>query len=356
LEKQVVLVTATGSIIGEGLVKCLKLANTTHIDYFSYEIVTVDMRSDAAGLYRGHFAELIPSPREESKYLQVLERLCKKYSVRAIFCGSDEELFSLAKLAPVIEKETGAKVISNPPSTLQIAVDKWKTFQFLAKAGLDYAKSSLPENKMEFVDKIGFPLIVKPRSGHGSLNLFFANNLGELDFALQSIERAGGEPLIQEYLPGDDAEFTTGVVMSGRKTGLVLSSISMKRRLKHGQTYKAFVEDEESVRQSCEKTAIAIGATGPINVQSRLVNGESKAFEINPRFSASCPIRAMAGVNEPDIVYRDQVLKEDVPFPSPKKIVGLRYWSEVYVPLNTFNRASKEGLVRVEESVVPDYF
>lgn len=354
MRKETILVTATGSIIGEGVIKCLKLANTTATEFY-YDIIAADMKADAAGLYRGNRAALIPSPDDESKYYRAISSLCKKHSIRAIYPGSDEELMPLAKLSGAIEKDTGAIVIANPLSALDAAVDKWKTYQLLKSRGLDCAESSLPENRREFVEKFGFPLIVKPRTGHGSLGLFLARNETDLDAALEKIRESGGEPLIQEYLPGDDLEYTTGVVVSSSEEK-ILSSISMRRVLKHGQTYKAFVEDVHSVRQTSEKAALALGAKGPVNAQSRLVDGKSKVFEINPRFSASCPVRAVAGVNEPDIVFRDQVLHEKILAPEFRKLVGLRYWNEVYVPLEAFEAAQQTGTVRADESFIPNYF
>ncbi len=358
MTKEAVLVTAAGSIIGEGIIKCLKLANTIErrsSSSISYEIVAADMRTDAAGLYRGDCGEIIAAPRDEARYYDVLKDVCKRHSIRAIFPGSDEELLPLARLSARVEKETGAKVIANPLQVLEVATDKWTTYELLKSKGLDCAESSLPENRKEFVEKFGYPLIVKPRTGHGSQSLFLARNAKEMDFALKSIRESGGDPIIQEYLPGEDAEFTTGVVVSGKERK-VLSSISMRRKLKHGQTYKAFIEDAEPVRQSSEKVALALEARGPVNVQSKLLGGISKVFEINPRFSASCPIRAVSGVNEPDIVFRDQVLDEKIQPPEYRKLVGLRYWNEVYVPLETFETASKTGQVKVEDSFVPEYF
>jgi carbamoyl-phosphate synthase large subunit len=351
VQKEPVLVTATGSIVGEGIIKCLKLANASGD---KYQIITADMRADAAGLYRGDNAEIIPSPSDSSKYYDAILSACIKYSVRAIFPGSDEELIPLATLAPAIEKETGAKVIANPLSAIDVAVDKWKTYKLLKNASLDCAESCLPADRSDFIEKIGYPVIVKPRTGHGSINIFVAMNADETDLAVKKIEESAGHPFIQEYLPSEQAEFTTGVVVSGK--GSILSSISMRRVLKHGQTYKAIVEDAEPVRRSSEKVATVIGGIGPVNVQSRLVEGRSKVFEINPRFSASCPIRAVSGVNEPDITFRDQILGERISPPQYTKLVGLRYWNEVYVPSQIIERATVTGVVNGKESFIPDYF
>jgi carbamoyl-phosphate synthase large subunit len=354
MRREAVLVTAAGSIIGEGIIKCLRFANTAQDRSFSYEIVTTDMKADAAGLFRGDHGELVPSPLEEAAYYARLAELSRKYSVRAIFPGSDEELLPLAAIAPKLEKETEAKVITNPLGVLKIAMDKWKTFASLKREGLDCAESCLPDDKREFIEKFGYPLIVKPRVGHGSNGLFLVKNTEELDVAIINIMKLRGEPVIQEYLPDEDLEYTTGITMN--ENGAVLSTISLRRKLKHGQTYKAFVEDVPSVRRSSEKAVLVIGGRGPVNVQSRIVNDRSKVFEVNPRFSASCPIRAVAGVNEPDIVFRDQVLKERIYPRVPEKLVALRYWNEIYVPQETMEKAMSASQVNVSGSFVPDYF
>jgi hypothetical protein len=105
MRREAVLVTAAGSIIGEGIIKCLKLANAAQDRAFSYEIITTDMKADAAGLYRGDHGELVPSPLEEVAYYVRLAELCRKYSTRAVFPGSDEELLPLAAIASKFEKE-----------------------------------------------------------------------------------------------------------------------------------------------------------------------------------------------------------------------------------------------------------
>jgi carbamoyl-phosphate synthase large subunit len=356
MRKEAVLVTASGSIIGEGIIKCLKLANSVTDRTFTYEIVVADMRADAAGLYRGDRGEILPAPQDESRYYDTLSSVCRKYSIRGIFCGSDEELLPMARLASRIENETSAKVISNPPSVLEVSVDKWKTFEFLKKKGLDCPETCLAEDRNELVEKLGFPLIVKPRTGHGSLGLYLVRNQEETELALKKIRKAHGDPIVQEYLRGKDAEFTTGIAVS-ESTLKVLSSIVMRRRLKHGQTYKAFVEDIEPVRTAAENVALSLGCQGPLNVQSRLVGSQSKTFEVNPRFSASCPIRAVSGVNEPDIIFRDQVLKEKVAQQAKyKKLVALRYWNELFVPLETYQKASTSGVISGRESFIPEYF
>jgi carbamoyl-phosphate synthase large subunit len=161
--------------------------------------------------------------------------------------------------------------------------------------------------------------------------------------------------MLQEYVGNESQEFTTGVVV-GSDGKSVLSSIAMRRTLKGGQTYKAFIDHFQDVRAAAEEVAVRLGARGPINVQTRAEDGAQVVFDVNPRFSASCPMRAVAGVNEPDITFRDFVMGEKVRVRDYQRLVSMRYWNEVYVRASTYEKASKEGKFRGPDSVVLPYF
>ena len=56
-----VLVTAAGGIVAQGIIKSLKLANTSNNSPVKYRIIAADMSAQAAGLYRCDSGVLIPS-------------------------------------------------------------------------------------------------------------------------------------------------------------------------------------------------------------------------------------------------------------------------------------------------------
>jgi carbamoyl-phosphate synthase large subunit len=351
-ERATVLVTAVGGIIGEGIMKCLRLANTKR-GPVSYRILAADADPRAAGLYRADEGLLVPSASAPG-YADALARVAKENRVAAIFVGADEELAVVSSASDEILRKSGAVVISNKPETIAIGSDKWNTYQFMKKQGLPRAESSLPAGRGRFVKEFGYPVVVKPREGHGSEQFYVVRSDDEIDYAIGAIRRRGWRPMLQEYLSEDDNEFTTGVTVGKEKK--VMSSISMRRTLKGGQTYKAFIDDFPKVRKAAEQVALRLGGAGPINVQARMAKGQPRAFEINPRFSASCPIRAGAGVNEPDILYRNLVLGESIKTASYERLVCLRYWNEVYVPYAEYERAKKTGKVKSSRSWVPEYF
>jgi carbamoyl-phosphate synthase large subunit len=349
-----VLVTAAGSVIAEGIIKCLRLASSKGDAPVRYRIVATDASPLAAGLYRGDRGILVPLAAAP-EYVDSLIMVARKEGVKAIFVGSDEELGPITESRRKIEEETGAAVIVNPPEVLSAARDKWETFVALRKLGLPHANSALPEGMDSFIRENAFPLVVKPREGHGSIGFQVVRDREAAREAISFIERLGWRPVLQEFLGDGDQEFTSGVVVDARGKD-VISSIAMRRTLKGGQTYKAHVDDFKDIRRSAEEIALKLGCRGPLNVQARMVGDQLKVFELNPRISASCPIRAVAGVNEPDILYRNTVLGEEIRISGYQKMACFRYWNEVYVPLQTIEGVMSAGQTDGPNSLVPDYF
>ena len=349
-----VLVTAAGGIVGQGIIKCLKMANASIDAPVKYRITATDMNGQAAGLYRCDDGILVP-PCSALNFIDVLIENARQQNIDAIYVGSDEELLIIGNSARRIEDETKAKVISCPPKVLITSRDKWKTFEFLKSNNLPYAASSLPEDGESFIQEHGFPLVVKPREGYGSLHFYLVNNKDEMGYANSKIEKAGWRPLLQEYLNGSNIEFTSGVTID-RFGKYVLSSISIQKTIKSGQTYKALIDDFENIRKAAEEVALRLGARGAINIQARIKEGIPKTFEVNPRFSATCPMRSAAGVNEPDIVYRNAVLDEELKIDGYKRLLCMRYWNEVYIPYSTYEKTLSAGRVKDNDSFIISYF
>jgi carbamoyl-phosphate synthase large subunit len=350
-----VLVTAVGGIVGEGIVKSLRFANLSDLSPVNYKIFGTDMNSQAAGLYRCDHGLIVP-PASSVDYLESIKSIISKNDIQAVYVGSDIELGILAIAKPELETDSKAVVITDPPKVIETARDKWRTFLFLNKNNLPRAMSCLPEDKDEFIKKFGFPLVVKPREGYGSLHFYIVHNHREMRYALETIKKHGWHPIIQEYLNETTQEFTSGVTIdkSGR---YIMSSISLRKFPKHGQTYKAIVDSFDLIRKSAEKVALRLGTHTAVNVQAKFDGKEAKVFEINPRLSATMPIRAVAGINEPDILYRNNVLGEEIRIQEYKKLLCLRYWNEIYVEPSAYQQMSSLKQIRRHDgSFSIDYF
>ena len=66
------------------------------------------------------------------------------------------------------------------------------------------------------------------------------------------------------------------------------------------------------LRNACEELAVELDSRGPLNIQCRWWRDELIVFEINPRFSGTTMLRALAGFNEPDLLIRQAVLGEEI--------------------------------------------
>jgi carbamoyl-phosphate synthase large subunit len=323
-----VFVTGAGALLGQGIIKSLRLAATP------YEIIAADPDPRSVGLYWADKSYLIPLANDPN-YLEKVTDILLRERPDAVLIGTDVELMTFAVNRQEIETTCQTRVIVSPPKVIQIADDKWLTYQFLRDNGFPYPQSALPEHLSEFLGECDFPLVVKPRVGARSAGVHLVTNESELEAALARVHNA----VIQEAVATAKDEYTSGIVMS---QGEPRAIVTMKRDLRDGNTYRAYVELEvdELNKQLCT-IARRLGGVGSLNFQFRLLEGTPKIFEINARFSGTTPFRAYAGYNEVDVVVRHFVLGDAFPEASLRPVVVLRYWQEIIIgadQLATFTR------------------
>ncbi len=359
MKKINVLITSVGGIVAHGIIKSLNFHNKYSKEkIYYYNILGTDIVYDSSGLYRVDKFAIINSPNNEHEFVDSIINLCLNNDIDIIIVGSDVELEVFCKNKEIIEKSTSAKIVTNTFDVINICRNKYKTFEFLKQNNLNYIPSCLKIDVESFLKENTFPLVVKPCEGFGSKFFSIAKNISDLNHAIMTIENYGWTPLIQKYLKNDNNEFTTGITVDKNGT-YIMSSISMKKILKHGQTYKAVIDDFPEIRSISEITARKIGGIGAINIQLRIDEDDQRAkiIEINPRFSASCPMRTIAGVNEPDIVIRNTIFNENIQVKEYQSLLCLRYWNESYMDLQHFNniRSSKDE-IKSGKSFIIDYF
>ncbi|GAB4527835.1 MAG: ATP-grasp domain-containing protein [Amphiplicatus sp.] len=313
-----IFVTGAGALLGQGIIKALKRSS------LPLEIISADPNPYSAGLYWTDRAYKIPLARDPD-YLERLKQILAEERPHAVLVGTDVELPILAANRTRIEQEFATHVLVSDPRVVAIADDKYLTAGFFRDAGFPYPQSATEADAETLVERIGFPLIVKPRIGARALGVSKVANREELDRAL-----AGRKDLvIQECVGSDEDEYTaSALVFDGR----CAATIVMRRHLRDGNTYRAFVEDFPELNKRVAAWAEALKPHGPANFQFRLDDqGEAKAFEINARFSGTTPLRAMVGFNEVEMCLRAILLGEPVRQPAIEPAVILRHWDETLV-------------------------
>lgn len=295
-----------GASLGTEICKSLALAG-------GYEIYGCDISRTAYGLYEPEFCKTWRVSREDY-VVSVLEACCES-GVSFLIPGGEQPMTLLGAAAKVFEN-AGIRLLANTPEVIALYSDKGKTFQCLSERGIPIPRTIVVNSDSDF-DHVGLPCIVKPATGSGgSAAVFFAVSAGEAMIYADFIRRTGSPPVAQEYVDEKEGEFTIGVLSLPDRS--MVGSIALRRALdaKLSVAYRGrgglissgytqgHIGEYRDLCQQAERIAEAIGSGGPINVQGRVRDGVLLPFEINPRFSASTYLRAMAGFNEVDILIK----------------------------------------------------
>lgn len=333
-----VLVTAIGGGgHGDQILKALLLAPTGRYKIFGADANPYCPQASLVDRF-----VTLPLARDPD-YMSVLLRTCKELGVQALFHGCEPELLLFASNKNVIE-DAGIFLPINDPSLIELCMDKARTNSRLAEMGFSAPRYVNVTSESEFDDIDWFPVVVKPAvGGGGSANVYIAQDMKELK-ALAGYLGLGGITtgfMIQEYVGTPDQEFTVGVLHDF--DGCYVNSIAVKRHLLSGLSVRSSVVNRsgreelgarlvissgvsqgdigrfEDVTKQCREIAEHLGSRGPLNLQCRLVDGLVKVFEINPRFSGTTSLRAMAGLNEPDLLICHHLLGQDIGTDRPYK-------------------------------------
>jgi carbamoyl-phosphate synthase large subunit len=314
-----VLVTGVaGATIGEQVCKALRHGEA------QYEIVACNLEPAAMKVVAAEHYEILPRAQDPA-YWDTLQGIIRRYSVRFVVPGSDPELSALCTLRRAIEDE-GAKLLANSANIVTTCMDKAATFDFLG----DHHFQIPATYKLDNLDSLcgladRFPWIIKPlKGGSGSSNVFLAQDRDELEIFIAYLRKYGYPIILQEYVGTVDDEYTVGVLHY--PDGLLAGSIAIKRRILSGISNRLIIPnrtgraelgellavssgitqgelaDFPEIRRQAEAIAEAFGSTGPLNIQGRWNGKTFLPFEINPRFSGTEPVRAMAGFNGPEAV------------------------------------------------------
>ena len=315
-----IVVTATGGGVGQSILKALKGSD--------YEVIALDGERLGAGLYMVPESYLIPYATD-NEYLPFLLALCKEKKIDLLFPGMDCELLKLSEYWQMFQ-EVGTKVVISNPDIVRLADDKLATQEFLHNNKFPFVKTEMLNDEGKWTQEGCFryygDYILKPlKGGARSKNTFRITGRTDRGVLPDVIINETQNYVIQEYIEGD--EYTCGTVTLD---GIYRGCIVMRRILRDGDTYKAFVERNPVIEDLCEKICTILKPYGAFNIQLRLRDGVPYVFEFNARCSGTTAARALAGFNEP-LMIADYFLKGKEPEFEIKEINILRYWNELVV-------------------------
>lgn len=274
-----VLITGGGGAAVPGLIERLRDSG--------YRVLAADMDQYAVGLYLADSGFIIPAGKSPD-FLPVMCYICRQEGVDVLVPLVDEELVAALEL----EKE-GIIVLLPRREFVTLCLDKFLLMQSLREADITVPETNLVSNG---IGDIGFPLVIKPRTGRGSRGLGIANSQEELEHFLQNNPYETDALIVQEHVQG--TEFTVSVVVW--RDGEVQAVVPKEIIFKKGITRLAVTRRNPEIEKLCCAIQDNLHADGPFNVQLRVDQdtGQPVPFEINPRFSTTTSLTIAAGIDE----------------------------------------------------------
>ncbi|MCC6581999.1 MAG: ATP-grasp domain-containing protein [Phycisphaeraceae bacterium] len=343
-----ILVTGIGGGgVGEQVLKALKLSK------HRYTIIGTDSSTLCKNKNEVDYFYILPRAEDKSYVDSVLE-ITKKHQVKVAIPGSEPELKTISSNRSRLT-ESGTTPFVNRTNVIDTCLDKFKTNIFLQDNGFLFPKTHLISNLQELIDINFFPVVLKPSTGGGgSVNTIIAQDKNELERFSQYLLNIYPHFIAQEYIGTPEHEYTVSVLSDLK--GNFINSIIIKRNILTGLSNRVKIENRTNIKSlgpilaissgisqgeiimnkaisdTCENIAAKIGSAGAINIQCRLHNNQVFVFEINPRFSGTTSIRAMAGYNEPDVLIRKEIYNEEIECRFAYKLgTALRGLSETFI-------------------------
>lgn len=253
-------------------------------------------------------------------FAQAVAALCMRLGIDILVPAVDEELplmDAVAALSP------GLTILVPPPSFVVNSLDKLATAQVLAQHGIA-VPSTAP---IEAVNEVGFPCIVKPRSGRGSRGVSIVSSPSQLAAYRELSSQSADQLLAQELLSGQEYTVQMVATSAGRLEAVVPVLIDIKR----GITVRARIDWDPAVIDACTRIHEAMGGAATYNIQlMKTEDGRILPFEINPRVSTTLCLSVAIGV-DPFAIYLGARCRAA----TTTRLELRRYWMNEIAPLET---------------------
>lgn len=263
---------------------------------------------------------ICPSARKEpEKYYSWLCRVISTYKCDVMFPMDDDVFEIVMKNSQELLKIISI-VLPNIQSYL-LACDKSNATKIAEKVGVPCPKTVHPKklcDLLSLIQKMKFPLVIKPRVSSGSRGIRIVSNKEEFIKVYHEIHGVYEFPIIQEYIGMGDRYDVCLIFDNANK----LKAQFVQREIRHFPIDIGPSTMQESVEApQVLEYALRIMKNLPWRgvvelefiVDSR--DNEYKFMEINPRFWGSLQMAITAGVDFPWMLYKLSLEgKVDEPF------------------------------------------
>jgi carbamoyl-phosphate synthase large subunit len=268
-----------------------------------------------------HYADhrFRPPPVEDADYVPSLARTVAEHDVELVLPLADLDMTLLAER----RDELGALLLLPEADVVERTNDKYLAHLFLEANGIGSPAAWLPE---ELPAELPFPVLVKPRRGFGSRNIFLARDRLELDFFLP---RAPVPSFVQAFCSGEEFSVDVFCDLDGRCLNAIPRTMIES---KGGESIKGMTIRDPELIELGRRVAETVGVKGPANIQCfRTAPGRHEVTDINLRFGGAFPLPLAAGGEYPALAL--ELARGERPDPRVgsfrEGVVMTRFFSEV---------------------------
>ena len=238
----------------------------------------------------------------EERYIRAILDICEHERLDTVFPSWDPEVLLLSRNKPRFTERAITVPVPEWP-VLQRTMDKYSLIETATALGFPCPRTYLPSTHaevQELADRLGFPLVVKPRFSAGARGTYLVTDRPQLGTVIRRVEPTFGMPILQEWVPGGQDRRVSISLTLDRRGELV--SVQTRRILR--SVFRSF-SSVPAAQVSCEGMAGTADAVrlvqslryvGHARVQVKIDprDGRCKLLEINcrPGFLVWCEIAA----------------------------------------------------------------
>ena len=278
-----VLVTAIGSFAANTVINNLHGNNHTVIgtDIYPKEWIAESLNVD-------RFYQVPKSI--EPNYIQFILNICLECTVEYIIPLTDVEVDALSDNRQIFENNNICLCLSSDYS-IKLCRDKYRLFKTISNSGLNL--DMIPTFEIEEVtDKIGYPMMAKPKNGRSSIGLVKIDSTEDLDFYLNRLDV--DDYIFQPLIQGDIV--TVDILYDERSNFFVSIPRIELLRTANGAGLSVHVFDNEELSALCFQIANVLQIKGCVNFEFIKDKHNRYYFlECNPRFSGGIAFSCMSG-------------------------------------------------------------
>lgn len=311
-----VLITGVGDSLGISVIKSLQ-------EYDKIQVFGGDADPLAPGLFDSKLNDTIVLPyANKQNYQEELLKFCKKKDIDVFIPGSEPEIIEVSGFTDTL-KSVGTKTLLPDYRTLMKAANKFSTVQIARELDIPHPKTIHINfdrfDDKEILDKLEFPLIVKPCRGRGAKGVEYYHTYDELITNIGSVLEDDREYLLQEVIPGEEGSMYAFGTIADRDHNLKaeFSSRSIKTKFDHGGPAIAgeSTRNERVIELGKKLINGLAGWVGPAMIEFMLDprDNKFKLMEINPRLWGYNYLATGAGINFPKLIV-DLALDKEVAY------------------------------------------